>query len=96
MQAEIYAELQAAGFEVRGEVKFKRPGERAARADILVLRNGQPALIIEVKRQFESPCRKDERYSALTGLPCIIVDGARRHAVVDTVSRLIGPPSPRT
>jgi hypothetical protein len=79
LQASLYHELRSAGYEVRGEVKFKRPGERGLRADLLILHQGRPALIIEVKPYLDiSRCRKDARYTAATGLPCIVIGPENR------------------
>ena len=49
VQAELYSQLKAAGFVCELEYKVKRPGERGARLDVIIIQDGQIPAIIEVK-----------------------------------------------
>lgn len=77
-QAEAMTMLRNAGYEVRGEVSYKPLNQRGARFDLLVMKNGKPALIIELKNSSKNKNvepKKCSYYRQITGLPVIFLKG---------------------
>jgi hypothetical protein len=99
LQAIAYCALKVAGIEVRGEVTFAGPPKvkawdepTSARVDLLVLKDGQPKLVIEMKRRLSPSLHKSfgvdrqiERYERLTGLPCVLLAPEDVDRVVELV-----------
>jgi len=84
VQAWLYSALQAAGFNVRGEVVTKtglsQRGFKVARFDLVIFRNGVPQMIIEVKDkprsdgQINVEGRQYKKYTAF-GIPLAYARG---------------------
>lgn len=77
VQWQAFTNLRRAGYSVKGEVRFKLPGKRGVRADILVLVKGEPRVIVEVKRKDSCArqSKQSKRYTETTGLPVVVVCG---------------------
>lgn len=76
IQAELFYRLKALGYKVRGEIGVTKPDKRNCRFDLVIFDNDEnPALIIEVKKDFNIIGIQGKYYESFTGLPCIYCFG---------------------
>ena len=104
VQAELYRRLKMQNIECELEYKIRRPGERGARLDCVIIQGNMIPLIIEVKNHIDPEKTRREwhqkkqytRYSRY-GVP-VLICAAMCHidAIVDHVIKVLnsGPSSP--
>jgi hypothetical protein len=99
IHARMFCLLKDAGIDVRGEVKFKGPGVTSGLiADLLILVNNEPCLVLEVKPLLNEfiKNRTDYRfYKRKTGVRCVLVDHKDIPTIVERTKKYINTYSSR-
>lgn len=90
IHSSIFNKLKALGYDVRGEVTFiNKNGGRNARFDLVIFKNKNAILIIEVKRSFRRKPVKVDRYSKMTGVACIAISAVNMTERIELIKKLI-------